>query len=170
MSPPLDLSWITPELAVGARVAPEHVPALAREHRVGAVVDLRTEECDDAALLRSHGIAAFLHLPTVDRCGVTLAMLRDGVAFVARQLDAGTRALIHCQHGIGRSAILALCVLVARGLAPLDALLLAKDRRAVVSPSPEQYEAWAGWLRASGHDVPGFDEFAAIAYRHLRGR
>ena len=169
MAPTLDLSWITPELAVGARVPPEHVPALAREHGVGAVVDLRTEECDDEVLLRSHGMV-FLHLPTVDRCGVTLAMLHDGVAFVARQLDAGTRALIHCQPGIGRSAILALCVLVARGLAPLDALMLAKDRRAVVSPSPEQYEAWAAWLRATGRDVPSFDDFAAIAYRHLRGR
>ena len=162
----LDLSWITPVLAVGARIAPDHVPSLARDHGIAAIVDLRTEECDDEHVLRAHGIA-FLHLPTIDRCGVALAMLDDGVAFVTRHLDAGERTLIHCQHGIGRSAILALCVLVARGLAPLDALLLAKDRRAAVSPSPEQYEAWAAWLRASGREPPPFEDFARIAYRHL---
>ncbi len=58
--------------------------------------------------------------------------------------------LIHCQHGIGRSALLALCVLVDQGWQPLDALTHAKDRRAQVSPSRSQYEGWAAWLRARG--------------------
>jgi hypothetical protein len=50
---------------------------------------------------------------------------------------------------------------------PLAALALAKDRRGAVSPSPAQFEAWAAWLRHTGHAVPHFDDFAAIAYRHL---
>ena len=49
-------------------------------------------------------------------------MLDDGVAFVNRHLDRGERVLVHCEHGIGRSATLALCVLVSRGMEPLDAL------------------------------------------------
>jgi protein-tyrosine phosphatase len=76
--------------------------------------------------------------------------------------------LIHCQHGIGRSALLALCVLVDCGHEPLAALELAKSRRAKVSPSPAQYEAWATWLRGREIAPPSFDAFAAIAYRHLR--
>ena len=165
----LDVSWITPALAVGGYFADEHAEALAREHRIAAVVDLRDEACDDAVLLTRHGIA-LLHLPTPDTCAVTVEMLDTGVAFVTRHLDGGGRALIHCQHGIGRSALLALCVLVARGQAPLDALELAKVRRAKVSPSPAQYEGWAAWLRARGTPPPTFDEFAEIAYRHLRNR
>lgn len=159
-------SWITDELAVGGHVPGERTEELARDHRIAAVVDLREEACDDEHVLRRHGIA-FLHLPTPDMLGVTLPMLSDGVAFANLHLDGGERVLIHCQHGIGRSAVLALCVLVARGMQPLAALALAKDRRAVVSPSPAQFEAWAAWLRDNGHAVPRFDDFAAIAYRHL---
>lgn len=100
-------------------------------------------------------------------------MLRDGVAFASRHLDRGERVLIHCEHGIGRSATLALCVLVSREMEPLAALELAKSRRSLVSPSPAQYEAWAKWLRdwKGAHqvdwDIPPFDAFKAIAYRHL---
>jgi protein-tyrosine phosphatase len=102
-------------------------------------------------------------------------MLREGVAFASRHVDRGERVLIRCEHGIGRSATLALCVLVAQGCDPLEALSLAKRRRSLVSPSPAQYEAWLLWLerfkRESGGswELPSFDAFAAIAYSHLRG-
>lgn len=158
-------SWITDELAVGGRFGdPE---PLARDHGIAAVIDVREEGRDDEHVLRHHGIA-LLHLPTPDMLGVSLPMLDDGVEFANLFLDAGKRVLVHCQHGIGRSAMLALCVLVSRGMPPLAALALAKDRRRVVSPSPEQFEAWTRWLRAHRHAAPTFDEFAAIAYRHLR--
>ncbi len=163
----IDLDWLTPALAIGGCFAPEIAELLAREHRISGVVDLRAEACDDEPVLRRHAIE-LLHLPTEDHCAVAPRMLHAGVAFAARHLDAGSRVLIHCQHGIGRSALLALCVLVDRGHAPLAALELAKTRRAKVSPSPAQYEAWAAWLRERGAAVPSFDAFAAIAYRHLR--
>jgi protein-tyrosine phosphatase len=161
------LTWLTEWLAVGGRYPSELTEWLAREQGVRAVVDLRDEACDDATELDRQGID-LLHLPTEDRCGVSLAMLDEGVAFVASHRARGQRVLIHCEHGIGRSATLALCVLVDAGLAPLAALELAKSRRSLVSPSPAQYEAWAAWLRARGVDAPEFEAFAAIAYRHLR--
>jgi protein-tyrosine phosphatase len=161
----IDLDWITADLAVGGSFQSEQVVHLAREHFVAAVIDVREGVCDDVHVLRAHGLA-LLHLPTTDHCAIAPDMLRDGVAFAARH--RGGRVLIHCEHGIGRSALLALCVLVDRGHAPLEALALAKARRAKVSPSPAQYEAWASWLRDRGAPVPAFDEFAAIAYRHLR--
>ena len=123
-------------------------------------------------MLRRHGLT-FLSLPTPDLCAVSQIMLRDGVAFANRHLDRAERVLIHCEFGIGRSATLALCVLVSRGLAPLAALELAKTRRSLVSPSPAQYAAWVDWLRGwkaehpAEWDVPSFDAFKTIAYRHL---
>ena len=172
---PLNLSWITDDLAVGGSFSAHDAERLARELRVKAVVDLRVEACDDAAVLDRHGIA-FLHLPTEDHCAVAGPMLEAGVAFVNRHLAAGERVLIHCQHGIGRSALLGLCVLVSRGHAPLEALRLAKARRSLVSPSPAQYEAWVEWLEAwkagsgAAWAIPDFDAFAAVAYSHLRAR
>jgi hypothetical protein len=169
-----NLSWITPHLAVGGSFPSERAEALVREHRVRAVVDLRAESRDDEALLVKHGLA-FLHLPTEDHCAVTPNMLAEGVGFVNRHLDRDERVLVHCEHGIGRSATLALCVMVSRGAAPLDALEQAKGARALVSPSPAQYRAWVGWLegwaagRSAAWAVPDFDAFKAIAYRHLQG-
>jgi protein-tyrosine phosphatase len=174
-TPILNLSWITDDLAVGGSFSTHDAERLARELGIKAVVDLRVEACDDAAVLKRHGIA-FLHLPTEDHCAVSGPMLRKGVAFAGRHLDRAERVFLHCQHGIGRSALLALCVLVSRGHEPFSALRLAKERRSLVSPSPAQYEAWTEWLEGwkaetgAAWTVPDFDAFAAIAYSHLRMR
>lgn len=168
-----NLSWITAELAVGGSFPSERAELLASQLGIRAVVDLRSEARDDEAVLVRHGMT-FLHLPTPDHGAIAPEMLDDGVGFVRAHLDRSERVLIHCEHGIGRSATLALCVLVDRGLEPLQALALAKDKRALVSPSPAQYEGWAAWLgdvarvRRAGWDIPSFDAFKAIAYRHLR--
>jgi hypothetical protein len=162
----VDLSWITPDLAIGGSFATDAAALLVREHRVRAVVDVRAEACDEERVLRRHGLE-LLHLPTQDHHAIAPDMLRQGVAFAARHLEGGRRVLIHCQHGIGRSGLLGLCVLVDRGLTPLAALELAKTRRARFSPSPMQYDAWAAWLADRGQQAPSFRVFAAIAYSHL---
>jgi protein-tyrosine phosphatase len=163
-----DLSWIAPDLAVGAEVPAGAVTALAREHGVGAVVDLRAEFRPEPAAFERCGVT-LLHLPTPDMAGVSQAMLDEGVAFARQAAADGRRLLIHCQHGIGRSATLALCVLADRGCDPLTALRQAKDARECVSPSRAQYEAWMAWLarRAPAARRPSFHEFGCIAYRHL---
>jgi protein-tyrosine phosphatase len=158
--------WLTDDLAVGGFFPSGQTRHLATVHGIAAVVDLREEDCDDQALLNKHGIA-FLHLPTPDLHPATVDHLDIGVTFVGTHLDAGRRVLIHCQHGIGRSALLALCVLVDRGYEPMDALRLAKDKRELVSPSERQYEGWVGWLRRSGRQAPDYHSFGCVAYRHL---
>ena len=161
-----DLHWLTNDLALGGCFPSERAAELAERHGIAAVVDLRGEACDDDEALRAAGIA-FLHLPTPDMEPVELEMLKRGVKFVRDHLDRGQKVLIHCQHGIGRSALLALCVLVDQGFEPLEAISLAKDKRPVVSPSARQYEGWATWLRSNGHPVPDAHSFGCIAYRHL---
>jgi protein-tyrosine phosphatase len=169
----LDLHFILPGLAVGARFPMSAAARLAREHGVKTVVDVRVEACDDEHVLRVEGIT-LLHLPTQDTRAISQRMIQDGVDHVVAALDRGEKVLIHCMYGIGRSALLALCVLVARGVPPLEALRLTKDARPVVSPSPEQLEAFREFSDTvrieTGADwtVPTFDELAAIAYRHLR--
>ncbi len=167
----MNLSWITANVAIGGRLSNEELAELGSAG-VGAVIDLRSEAVDEATILQAHGID-FLHLPTDDHAAVSPAMLESGVEFATGQIERGRRVLVHCEHGIGRSATLALCVLVAQGLEPTQALRLAKDRRDSVSPSPAQYECWRAWLaqwRAAHRlawEIPEFDAFAAIAYRHL---
>lgn len=140
---------------------------LAADHGIGAVIDLRAEDCDDEAELRGCGLR-FLHLPTADMMGVSQPMLDKGVRFAAEASRDGLKLLIHCEHGIGRSALLALCVLVDRGSAPMAALAASKDSRALVSPSEVQFLAWSEWItRRSTAAAPDYREFRLIAYRHL---
>jgi len=162
MGLPLNFDWISDRLAVGGSFPMEAAEHLAKREGIGAVVDLRIEFRDDEAVLRRHGLE-FLHLPTEDCCAIAQRMIDDGVEWVWARLDGGTRVLIHCQNGIGRSAQLALCVLVAGGLPPLDAMNRLKIARPVVSPGAEQLEAfrtWVGrWRQATGAriEVPSFD-------------
>ena len=161
-----DFSWLTDGLAVGGCFPIDRAVHMADAHGIRAVVDLRQEACDDEQLLRSAGID-FLHLPTPDLHAAPIAMLDRGVEFAKTHLDGGEKVLIHCQHGIGRSPLLALCVLVDQGWEPLDALTHAKDRRALVSPSRAQYDGWAQWLEHRGKSAPDCHTFGCIAYRHL---
>ncbi|MGZ6133165.1 MAG: protein-tyrosine phosphatase family protein [Myxococcaceae bacterium] len=173
MRSPLNFDWIDERLAVGGRFPMEAAEQLARWEGIGAIVDLRVESRDDEAMLRAHGLE-FLHLPTEDCCAIGPQMIDDGVAWVRVRLDGGARVLIHCEHGIGRSALLALCTLVAGGAAPLDAMRRLKAARPVVSPAPEQLEAFRTWVgrhrRRTGAriDVPTIDALARVAYAHLR--
>lgn len=161
-----DFHWVTDAVAVGGCFPMEQAAELAEAHGIRAVVDLRAEDCDDAKQLRSAGID-LLHLPTPDLEAATGEHLERGVAFVRDRIALGDKVLIHCQHGIGRSALLALCVLVDQGWQPLDALAHLKERREPVSPSLSQYQGWARWLKSRGIAVPDYHTFGCIAYRHL---
>jgi protein tyrosine phosphatase (PTP) superfamily phosphohydrolase (DUF442 family) len=161
----LNLDWITPELAVGGAFPSSAIASLAAEG-VAAVVDLRSEDCDDEAALRAHGIG-FLHLPTQDHGALAQADMDAGVAY-AREVGLDRRLLVHCREGIGRSVTLALCILIDRGAPPLDAMRTIKERRYWASPSPAQFDALAEWLARRGVEPPPFADLAAIAYRHLR--
>jgi protein-tyrosine phosphatase len=169
----LNFDWVTPLLAVGGRFPIEAAEHLAVRQGIRCVVDLRVEECDDEHLLREHGIT-LLHLPTEDLRAVHRAMLRDGVQWVTKHLERGHKVYIHCEHGVGRSATLALCVLVAQGHAPAEALARAKQARWQVSPSPEQLEAFLGWAQEWREEhgltweLPTFHALANLAYNPLR--
>ena len=165
MSEP-NFHWLTDRLALGGAFAPEEAGDLAKQHGISAVVDLRAEDRDDEELLRAAGIE-LLHLPTPDLLAASHTHLEQGVAFVRERLARGEKVLIHCQHGIGRSALLALCVMVDLGFEPLDALRHAKDRREVVSLSRSQYDGWCAWLESRGIEPPDYHSFGCIAYRHL---
>jgi hypothetical protein len=167
MTAPLDLDWVTPELAVGGRFPMDAAGHLARDLGITRVVDVRGECCDDEQVLRQHGML-LLNLPTQDRCAVSQEMLDDGVRWVLAQLDAGHKTYLHCEYGIGRSALLALCVLAARGQDPVQALRLVKSARRKVSPSPEQLGAFRTFIERRGGVVPSLEALFEVAYAHLR--
>jgi predicted protein tyrosine phosphatase len=161
----MDLSWVSPQLAVGGRFEMDEAEQLLRSHDIARVVDLRSECCDDEEVLRTHGVT-LLSLPTEDCCAVSQKMLDEGVRWVREQLARGHRVYLHCEHGIGRSVLLCLCVLVTLGFDPVDALAHVKRARRKASPSPDQLEAFRTWVarRAQRFAVPSLDALCRIAW------
>ncbi|MBX6770771.1 MAG: HAD-IA family hydrolase [Chloroflexi bacterium] len=144
--PPLDLSWITPDLAIGGRVDPVNVPRLARLG-IGGVVDLRAEESDDPSLLADHGIR-FLHLPMPDCHPLTREQMHEGSRWVRAERAAGRKVLIHCQHGVGRSVMLAAAVLIDEGVPANEALARIRARRPRTAPNDAQVAAIYAYAEA----------------------
>jgi protein-tyrosine phosphatase len=132
----LNMSWITSHLAVGGRIHPEDINAVARAG-VTHVVDTRSEYCDDAqALAREH--IELLHLPTADTCPLTIEQMFQGAKWVQACIEQGGRVLIHCEHGVGRSALLTCAVLVYDGMHAQDALHLVQQKRWQAAPNHSQ--------------------------------
>jgi protein tyrosine phosphatase (PTP) superfamily phosphohydrolase (DUF442 family) len=132
----LNMSWVTPQLAVGGRVRPADIGRLARSG-VTRVVDTRAEHRDDEAALAAEGIQ-LLYLPTPDTRPLSLDDLRRGAEWINQQLAAGERVLIHCEHGVGRSVLLTAAALVAGGMSAHDAVALVQRRRWQAAPNHRQ--------------------------------
>lgn len=132
----LNMSWVTPQLAVGGRILEADIPRLAKAG-VTRVVDTRSEHMDDVAALRRYGIE-LLYLPTEDTTPLTLDQLTRGAEWVDAQLNDGQRVLIHCEHGVGRSVLLTAASLVGRGMGAYQAMRLIQRRRWQAAPNHRQ--------------------------------
>ncbi len=132
----LNMSWITIHLAVGGRIHPEDIKALAAAG-VTHVVDTRSEYCDDAEALAKEHIE-LLHLPTDDMRPLTIEQMLQGAQWVQERMEKGGRVLIHCEHGVGRSALLTSAVLVYEGMHAYDALHLVQEKRWQAAPNHRQ--------------------------------
>jgi protein-tyrosine phosphatase len=167
------VSWLTPCLAISGCVREESVEYVARSLRLRLVIDLRQEIRVEPSCWTNCGVE-FLPLPTPDHSPVSPDMLSLGVTKTNAALALDHRVLIHCQFGIGRSALLACCVLVAQGYDPAAAIRLAKQARPIVSPHPDQLHAllnfaqtWREKLGKLAYSVT-WDDLAAIAYANVR--
>lgn len=134
----LNMSWVTDQLALGGRIRPADIRALARTG-ITHVVDTRSEYCDDAEALAKEHIE-LLHLPTADTKPLTTEQMMQGAKWVHQRMEQGGRVLIHCEHGVGRSALLTCAVLVYDGMPAQDALLLVQQKRWQAAPNHKQIE------------------------------
>lgn len=132
----LNMSWVTPHLAVGGRIRPEDIKALSKTG-VTHVVDTRSEYSDDAEALGRENIQ-LLYLPTPDTYPLTVEQLMEGAAWANEQIRKGGRVLIHCEHGVGRSVLLTCATLVYGGMHAGEALELVKAKRWQAAPNQRQ--------------------------------
>ena len=149
----LNMSWVTDSLAVGGRVRPMDIRALAHAG-ISSVIDTRAEHHDDEQAMAKEHIE-LLYLPTLDTYPMTIEQLMEGSRWASDRIKQGRRVLIHCEHGVGRSVLLTCAVLVYDGMHAHDALELVKQKRWQASPNHKQvvrlreFEAACDRLRAA---------------------
>ncbi|HVB72293.1 MAG TPA: dual specificity protein phosphatase [Ktedonobacteraceae bacterium] len=132
----LNMSWVTGKLAVGGRIRPEDIAAVARVG-VTHVIDTRSEHSDDAQALAKEHIQ-LLYLPTRDTFPLTVEQMMEGSKWAQQVMEQGGRVLIHCEHGVGRSVLLTCAVLVYEGMHAQDAQQLVQQKRWQAAPNHKQ--------------------------------
>ena len=132
----LNMSWVNDTLAVGGRVRPEDIHTLGLSG-VTHVIDTRSEYHDDEEALAKEHIQ-LLYLPTPDTYPLTVEQLTEGAKWANERIKESGRVLIHCEHGVGRSVLLACATLMYDGMSARDALALVQQKRWQAAPNERQ--------------------------------
>ncbi len=115
----------------------------------------------EEALCNAQGIQ-FLTFPIADR-GIPSSKeaARKLVVELAKRLQEGESIAIHCRQGIGRSALIAIGILVLAGVDPLEAKHKVSAARGCPVPETPEQERWISeFVKEPASLVPGAIESA----------
>lgn len=130
------LTWINNNIAISPAFDKADLIKI-RQTGIDAIVDVRSEYQDDEALIRESGME-FFHVAVDDRYTPTQEQLESILDFVNPLLGQDKKILIHCQNGYGRSPLVAIAILVKRGMSVADAVRLLEDKHPAASFTPQQ--------------------------------
>jgi protein-tyrosine phosphatase len=129
--------WLEDEIQAWRQAGLDRVVSLLTPDEV-ADLDLSKE----AVWCQAHAIQ-FLSFPIPDR---SVPASRHAVLALVQQLEqalaAGERIAVHCRQGIGRSPLLAACLLVAAGEEPDTALQQISAARGCAVPETVEQQEW----------------------------
>ena len=153
----MDLYWIdgpwTGKLAIfahprgGERLLDE-IRAL-KDNGLDVIVSLLTKEEDkELSLLEEKAMcetvgSEFMQFPIAD---VSVPASRTATLELVNTLDEllskGRNVGIHCLAGVGRSGMIAACLLMMRGLSPEKTLAEVSNARGVIVPQTDEQREW----------------------------
>ncbi len=85
----------------------------------------------------------FVSFPIVDRdVPVSQSQFAKMLETLHRELAAGQNVVLHCRQGIGRTGLVAACLLVGDGLSPQEAIARIKAARGLEVPETAQQLRW----------------------------
>jgi len=129
-----------------------------RRSGVDAVVSLLTADeiadlglADEAALCDAAEIE-FVSFPVSDRNVPTSARaLSDLLTELNERLAKGKGIAVHCRQGVGRAALIAICLLVQSGFVPEKAMERVSTARGCPVPETDEQRRWIVAFAASTH-------------------
>jgi len=136
MARPRANDWLEAEVDVWKSAGLDQVVSLLEREEVSEL-GLQTEP----EICHGRGIS-FLSFPIPDRGVPDTKEAQHVAAMLARDLANGRSVAIHCRAGIGRSSLIAACVLVCSGLKACEALKLIRDARGLPVPDTDEQRDW----------------------------
>jgi protein-tyrosine phosphatase len=129
--------WLDRDVQTLAKAGVSVIVSLLTADEV-AELELQDEErlCGDCNI-------TFISFPITDR-GVPLSIpeARRAVDLVLEELRAGKNVAVHCRMGIGRSALVAACVLKCQGITVDEAFAMIGKARGFSVPDTDEQKAW----------------------------
>lgn len=120
-----------------------------KEASIDAVLTLLTTDEERDLDLRDEAIEVgmqrmeFRSFPIPDRqVPKSEAKLAEELERVSRTLSAGKNVLVHCRQGIGRSGLVAACLLVKKGMSPGAAIEAVSAARGLSVPETIEQRDW----------------------------
>jgi hypothetical protein len=148
----MNASRVNEWLWVGGSVSPADYPRL-KAGGVTAIIDMRSERCDDAAALATLGIE-LLNLPVTDRYPPSVEQLVRGVEWALPRLATGGALYTHCEHGVGRGPMMGLAVMVAKGWDVKAAYRAVREARWAVTLNDRQLGGLSDFVDAWTERAP----------------
>lgn len=132
-------------LAVGIDTV---VCLLEDDERRGLGLEREAEACREAGLV-------FIELPIED-FGVpaSTARIMPVLQRIVAALRQGGSVGIHCNQSVGRSGLLASCVLVALGFEPVEAFHVVSKSRGMTVPETSEQRRWIEAARSALRTFP----------------
>jgi protein-tyrosine phosphatase len=116
---------------------------------VGVIVSALTpDEIEELALAEEQSCCdarglIFYSFPINDRSvPVSLSKFNEFLGSLNSELKKGLAIAIHCRAGIGRSSLIAACLLIKQGFVGEDALRLIEEVRGVPVPDTQEQRDW----------------------------
>jgi protein-tyrosine phosphatase len=129
--------WLPDEMSLWRGSGVATVVSLLKEHEERDL-DLKAERSE----AEKQGLT-FLSFPIVDRdVPASQSKFGEMLEGLHRELANGKGVVIHCRQGIGRTGLVAACLLVSDGLHPEEALERLKAARGVEVPETAQQRLW----------------------------
>lgn len=137
MAKPRAGDWLSDEISAWRAAGIDSVVCLLEEAEIGEL-SLTAE----AELCRNAGME-FISYPIADRSVPNdRASLRQLVTHLAKYIEDGKSVAIHCRAGIGRSVVIAACVMGLTGIELTTALKALSQARGVSVPDTDEQRRW----------------------------
>jgi len=142
--------WLDDEIRLWRRAGADVlVSLLTREEEAELMLT------DEQEICRTNSIE-FVSFPIVDRSvPVSVEAFHDQVNQLAEQLANGKNVAVHCRQGIGRAALVAICLLILSGKEPAASIeRVSAARGCPVPETPEQRRWIADFAAALVPELP----------------